>query len=93
MNEKVYPSDSSLNNMIRARKFEQEGKWEEARILRKFEGQTLDVQAIDLIIASNNRGDEYRRLTAGVVESWENRQINNSQLHDKLTEAWNKVYM
>lgn len=92
MNNKVYPSDSSLNNMIRARQFELEGKWAEARVLRKFERQDLDVQAIDLILESNKRGDEYRRLSSGVVEAWEARQINNSQLHEQLTEAWNKVY-
>ena len=92
MENKVYISDNDLNNMIRARKFEHESKWDEARRLRVFLGQYDHVKTIDLIVESNRKGDEYRSLIEGVIEKYENREINNSQLHEILTEAWNKVY-
>ena len=92
MNKTYPPSDSSLNNMIRARKFENESKWEEARALRKAEGQHDHVATIDLIIESNRKGDEYRRLTEGVAERWERRELNNQQMTELLNEAHKKVY-
>lgn len=89
---KTYYSDSYLNDCIRARKFEQEGKWLEARTLRKSLGHKSDVEAIDLILESTRKGDEYRALIKGVYERHEKREINNAELHKILTEAWNKVY-
>lgn len=89
---KVYYSDNYSNNCIRARKFEQEGKWHEARQLRQALGQKSDVEAIDMIIDATNKGDEFRRLISGVYERYENREINNAELNQILTEAHNKVY-
>lgn len=90
--QSTYYSDNYLNNCIRARKFELDGKWHEARQLRKALGQKSDVEAIDMIIDATNKGDEFRRLIAGVYERWEKREINNSELNQILTEAHNKVY-
>jgi hypothetical protein len=37
-------------------------------------------------------GDQFRKLTKTVIQDWENRDINNRQLHDALQEAHDKVY-
>lgn len=92
MQNKVYISDSSLNNMIRARKHEIAREWIQARELRKREEQTDDVAAIDLIIESTRLGDEYRRLTRGAFEEYENRKINIYQFNEILNNAWKQVY-
>lgn len=88
----VFISDDSLNNRIRARQFEINGQWEQAKVLRKFEGQDDDVRAIDLIIDANSRGDDYRRLSSPIFEDFEARMINIYELHDLLTVAHTKVY-
>lgn len=88
----VFISDSSLNNMIRARQFEINGQWEQAKVLRKFEGQDDQVRAIDSIIEANTLGDHYRRLSAPVFEDFETHRINLYELHDLLAEAHTKVY-
>jgi hypothetical protein len=90
--EKVYISDDSLNNLLRARKFELEGKWWEARKLRQFEGYQQDVQAIDMILESTRLGDEYRTLTKGAFEDLENRKINLYEFHNILNQAHKEVY-
>jgi len=92
MEGKVYPSEHTLNNLIRARKFEIEGDWHNARILRKFEGQEDHVKAIDMILESTRKGDEFRRLTAGLHEQYEERKINLYQLNEALNIAHDKVY-
>lgn len=90
--QSVYYSDSYLNNCIRARQFELEGKWDEARQLRVALGHTDDVKAIDAIIEATRLGDKFRSLTAGLNQLWEDRVINNSQYHEKLQEASREVY-
>ena len=90
--ENTYPSNYSLDNMLLARQFELQGKWYEARMFRLREGQMRDVAAIDMILEANAKGDEYRRLTAGVYEDYESRKINTAQMMEKLNEAHNKVY-
>ena len=77
---------------IMAKKFERAGNWEAARKIWQYAGRKEDVAAIDMILEATRLGDDYRRLTEGLVESWERREINNAQLHQKLTEAWDKVY-
>lgn len=88
----IYLSETYSTNCIRARKLENESKWEEARSLRIALGHMEDVAAIDMIIEATRLGDEFRRLTAGLYEQWENHVINNYQLHVALTEAHEKVY-
>ena len=90
--EKVFISDSSLNNMIRARQFELNGEWEKARELRKFEGQHEDVKAIDSIIEANRLGDLYRSKVAGAYEDYENRVTNTREFYAILTKAHKEVY-
>ena len=87
----VFYSDNYLNNCIRARKFEQEGKWQEARDLRNALGHKSDVEAIDLIIESTRIGDEYRSLVKDAYKKHERRELNNNELHEILTNSWNEV--
>lgn len=94
MAEKVYISDSDLNNYVRARRFENEGKWEEAKQLRKAMGNTLDVKAIEMIQEATRLGDAYRSLVveADLYGKHERREINNEQLHSGLKECYDKIY-
>ncbi len=86
------PNNTNLDKMLQARKFENEGNWKDARVLRSQLNQTLDVQAIDLIIVANDRGNRYRELVEGIEKDWENRKINDSELYQKLKEAHSKIY-
>lgn len=92
--EKVFISESYLNNFVRARRYEEQGKWDEAKQLHKFMGRTEDVKAIELIQESTSKGDAYRSLVAeaDLYGKHERREISNSELHKGLTECWNKIY-
>lgn len=90
--ENVFISEDHSNNCIRARKYENAGQWEEARVLRKFMGQTEDVKAIDLILESTRLGNRYRELTKQAFEDYELRHINIYELNVALRKAHAEVY-
>lgn len=90
--EKVFVSDSYVNNCIRAKKLENEGKWEEARSLRIALGHMEDVAAIDMILESTRLGDEYRRLVAPINEEYEQRKLNIYEYNQKINEIHKQVY-
>ena len=88
----TYYSETYSTNCVLARKAEMEGRWEDARKLHLALGHTEDVKAIDMIILSTSLGDSFRRRTTGLYERWENREINNGELHQMLNEAHKEVY-
>ena len=92
MEEKVFISESFLNNYFRAKTFEKAGEWEKARQLWKHEGRMEDVAAIDMILEATRLGDEYRSLVAPYYEQLEKREINNSQFHELTAAAHIQVY-
>lgn len=92
MENKVYISDDYLNNIIRARKFELEGKWLEARQLWQAEKMQDHVDAIDLIIESTRKGDLYRSMTADAFQRYEERKLNMYELDTILRDAHKEVY-
>lgn len=86
------PNNTNLDKMLQARKFENEGNWKDARVLRSQLNQTLDVQAIDLIIEATDKANRYRESIEGIEKDWENRKINNTEFYQKLREAHAKIY-
>jgi len=66
--------------------------WKDARVLRSQLNQTLDVQAIDLIIEATDKANRYRESIEGLEKDWENRKINNTEFYQKLREAHAKIY-
>lgn len=86
------PNNTNLDKMLQARKFENEGNWKDARVLRSQLNQTLDVQAIDLIMLANDRATRYRESIEGLEKDWENRKINNTEFYQRLREAHAKIY-
>lgn len=90
--EKVFVSDSYVNNCIRAKQLENDGKWEEARSLRIALGHMEDVAAIDMILQATRLGDEYRRLAAPINEDYEARRLNIYEYTARINEVWKQVY-
>lgn len=90
--EKFVYTGVDTTDYNRARALESAGNWEEARKAWLMLNRKSDVQAVEMIIEANRKGDAYRELTKGVVEDWEKRKINNSEMHTLLSEAHKKVY-
>jgi hypothetical protein len=82
--EKVYISDSDLNNLLRARKYQHNGEWDNAKQLHKAMGNTKDVEAINLIQKATSLGDEYRALAKPINEAYEQRKLNIYQYQEQL---------
>lgn len=84
------------------RKIEQEGRWKEALtewnkflplVDKEYRDSYKDERdAVQLIVYSTRLGDEYRSLTKGIFEQFENREINKYQLSEKLSTAHKRVY-
>ena len=82
----------SISIECQARRMENQGNWVGALGMWKKVNRKSDIEAVEMIIEANRKGDRYRELTAGVVEDWEKRKLNNRELHEKLEAAHNRVY-
>lgn len=92
--EKIFYSESHLNNYTRARKFERDGKWNEAKELHRMMGNKEDVAAIDLIMKSTELGDRFRYLVKleGLNELLEDHKITIYEYTNRINKIHKSVY-
>jgi hypothetical protein len=79
-----------------ARKFEQLGEWENAlKVWQSINPNMLDAKACELIIKSNQKGDEYRAMVdreLGEEPCRYNAPYEWLKWHSRLREIYNKIY-
>lgn len=90
--EKFLVTDEDINSIIRAKQFENKGEWWKAREIYVRLKRDIDVQAINMIIESTVKGNEYRRKSKSVFEDFEDRKINKYQFHELVTKIHKEVY-